>query len=128
VKLSITGLQRALENNQRRIEAMQPRGALGKAVQWGLLTALRYVLQIIHVDTGALRASQRMRLSGLRGTIYIDPAAVNPRGHRPADYGPIEHARGGSHAFYARTDAERGEEIVGGMIRIWARGTLESVR
>ena len=122
--MSIEGLQRALEANQRRIEGLRPRGSLGKAVQWGVLAALRYVLQIVHVDTGALRASQRVEFAKLRGIIFIDPGAVNPRGQRPADYGPIEHARGGSHAFYARTEAERGGDVLEGMAKIWWRGTM----
>lgn len=128
MKVDIRGLQEALERNEARILAQRPRGALGQAVKTGLLGAFRYVLQIIHVDTGALRASQRMELRSLRGVIFIDPTAVNRRGQHPADYGPIGHARGGSHAFYARTEAERGGAILDEMIQIWARGTMGGAR
>lgn len=110
--ITIEGIQHAQEANLRHIAAMQPNGALGRAVQFGTIEAHRYAVAITHVDTGALRASHRMAVSGNHGRIYVDPTTVNPRtGERPAAYALEEHARGGSHAFYARTDAEAGYRI-----------------
>jgi hypothetical protein len=61
---------------------------------------------------GGLRAAHRMQREGLAlWRIYLDPLAVNPRGQRPAVYGPVEHARGGEHAFYERVELERGQDI-----------------
>jgi hypothetical protein len=48
-----------------------------------------------------------MELKGLRGRIYLDPSAINPRtGQKPAVYGYYENKRGGEHAFYDRTVEE----------------------
>ena len=112
MKFSIEGLQQAQQANLYNIAQMKPSGALGRMVQYGTILAHRYTVSITHVDTGALRASHRMKLQGSRGEIYIDPEGVNPRtGAHTAKYGPVEHARGGSHAFYARTEKEAGLSI-----------------
>jgi hypothetical protein len=108
---SVQGLQEIQKANMRHIAAMKPSGGLGRAVMYTTTSAHRHTVSITHVWRymgGGLRASHRMQVSGLRGEIYIDPDAVNPRGQRPAIYGPAEHARGGSHAFYARTENEYG--------------------
>lgn len=124
VKLTIRGLQEAQQANQRRLAELKPSGALGRAVQYATATLQRHAIGITHVDTGSLRASHRMRLEagGLRGVIFIDPGAVNPRsGQKTSVYGPHEHARGGSHAFYARTVSEAGpsvEKQAGMMVRV----------
>ena len=109
--LTITGLQEAQRANLRHIASVKPDGALGDAVKEGTLAAQRYMVSITHVDTGSLRAAELVRLSGLRGEIYIDPSAVNPRGGSPAEYGPAENARGGEHAFMERTATEGLGEI-----------------
>lgn len=111
--LSIKGLQEAQAANQRRIAMMKPHGEVQKAIKEATIGAQRYAIQITHVLTGSLRASHRMKVKGLRGRIYIDPKAVNPRSNqRPAVYGYYENKRGGSHAFYDRTVEEYGEEVV----------------
>lgn len=123
VKLSITGIQEAQAANNRAIAALQPTGALGRAVQYGTVTAHRYAIGLTHVDTGALKASHRMEVTGLRGRIYIDPSTTNPRSRQaPVDYGPYEHDRGGSHAFYARVIDEHGPAIEAEMENIVKRG------
>lgn len=105
---SISGLQETQRANLRHVTAMKPHGAFGRVIQLTTSAAHRYAVTITHVDTGALRASHRMMISGLRGEIYLDKSAANPRGGRTSIYGPIEHARGGAHAFYARTESEYG--------------------
>jgi hypothetical protein len=123
VTLTITGLQEAQAANNRLLARMQPRGALERAVLYGTTAAHRAAVVITHVDTGALRASHRMEVSGLRGRVYIDPGATNPRsGVRTAVYGPMEHARGGGHAFYRRVVDEEGQRILGRMAEIVRRG------
>lgn len=123
--LTIRGLQQAQDRILRAHAAMQPSGAAGQAVQVGTAEAHRYATSITHVDTGTLRIAHRPEVdkSRLRGTVSIDPSAVNPRtGERAADYGPIEHARGGSHAFYRRTATERGQKIAQDMADVIRRG------
>lgn len=113
MSLTIRGLQRAQAMQQRAYAALQPSGALGQAIQYITAHALRYVISITHVDTGALRASHRMLVGPARGSIYLSPVGANPRtGQRPAEYGVYEHARGGEHAFYDRTSAEVGEKLL----------------
>lgn len=112
VKIDIQGLQEAQQGNQRTIAALQPSGAMGRAVQQMTLDAQRYAISITHVDTGSLRASHRVSMNGNRGMVYLDETAVNPRSRaHPAVYGPAEHNRGYPHNFYERTVEERGKEI-----------------
>ena len=113
--VTIEGIQEVQDANLRRIAALQPTGAVGKAIKYGTIRLHRYAVAITHVWKhlgGGLRASHRMAISGLDGKISIDPSAMNPRGQRPADYGPREHARGGTHAFYQRAVDEEGPETV----------------
>lgn len=124
VGLTITGLQAAQAKNLRRVAALQPSGALGRAVLYGTTAAQRAAVANTHVDTGALRASHRMEVGGLRGRVFIAPDAVNPQSNaRTAVYGAYEHARGGNHAFYDRVIAEQGPQIEHEMRRI-VRGAL----
>lgn len=111
-KLTIKGLEAAQAVNRRRIAALQPSSDFGRAVQYAVLELQRYAKGITHIDTSALQASHLGEVSGARGRIYINPAAINPRGFRPEIYGFYEHARGGSHAFYERTVAERGPGVI----------------
>jgi hypothetical protein len=112
VKLTITGIQEAQAKNNRNMAALRPAGALGRAVQYGTIAAHRYAIGVTHVDTGTLKGSHRMEIGGLRGRVYIDPGATNPRsGQRATLYGPYEHQRGGGHAFYQRVIDDYGPEI-----------------
>jgi len=109
IGLSITGLQEAQMDNLKRIARLQPDGELGKAIKDTTIGAHRFAVQITHVWKvlgGGLRASHRAEVKGLRGRVYIDPGAVNPRGQKPSIYGYYENRRGGSHAFYDRTVEE----------------------
>lgn len=125
LKMTIKGIQEAQRANTRAIAAVQTKGGLGRAVRHGMVQAQRYAVAITHVDTGALKASHRMAFTDrggmARGRIFIDPSSVNPRGQKPSVYGPVEHERGGGHAFYARTLDERGMQIAREMGEIVAR-------
>jgi hypothetical protein len=127
IKLTIAGLQEAQAANQRRIAMLQPDGELGEMVRDVTVDLQRYQIAITHIGRyrqaksgryyysrdggiggGALRASSRVDVRGAVGRIYIDPDAVNPlTGRKPGEYGNYEAMRGGSHAFFARTVAER---------------------
>lgn len=108
--LTITGIQEAQAATLRAMAAAKPDGGLGRAVWYAATELHRYAVSITHVDTGALRASEQVAMRGsARAEIYIDPSATNPRtGARTADYGAVENARGGAHAFFERTYNERG--------------------
>ncbi len=122
---SITGLQEAQEANLRIIAAMKPDGRLGETVRYGGTEGHRYAVAVTHVwkyRGGALKASHRIALKGLEATISIDENAVNPRGQRPAIYGPHEHNRGGEHAFYRRVVDEHGNTITKNMRDYFLKG------
>lgn len=124
VSVQIRGLEELQAANIKLLEAINPKGGLAIGVKVATQDLHKYAIGITHVHTGALRAShiadfasggvQTYRygipiVDRAAGRIYIDPAARNPvTGEAPAEYGPVEHARGGSHAFYQRTVSERG--------------------
>ena len=117
----IKDLLKFQNDNNKRIAAMKPSGAAGRALQYGLTALHRYAVATTHRDTGTLAASHIMELdlSSLRGRIYINPSARNPKsGQMAAIYGPHEHARGGQHAFYKRTIDEAGPGVVDDMMRM----------
>ena len=122
--ITIRGIQEAQQDNNQRIAALQPGGSFGRAIQYATAQAHRYALIVTHVQTGALRGSHRMKVSGTRGEIYIDPNSVNPKGAKPSIYGPVEHNRGGTHAFYRRVYDEHGAEIARTAGQIFAQGAL----
>lgn len=115
--VTIEGIQRLQRDNLKTIAALRPGGALGRAVKIATMAVHRYAVRITHVDTGALRGSHQMAFResrrGAEGLVDINRATRNPvHGIPPREYGPIEHARGASHAFYERTYYEAGPEIV----------------
>ena len=70
---TIQGLQEAQQINARQIAALKPSGAFGKAIKAATIEAQRYAMYITHVKTGGLRASHRMKITGLQGEVFIDP-------------------------------------------------------
>ena len=106
VQIRIEGLQQAQAKNRNRIAALEPDGILGQEIKRLALGAHRYAIYVTHVDTGTLRRAHRMAWEekGPRAMIYLSPSATNWRsGRRAWVYGPYEHNRGGTHAFYDRT-------------------------
>ena len=112
--ISIRGLQEAQRSNMRDMAAVKTTGGLGRAIQMVALDAHRFEVSITHVDTGALRASQRVGMDKpARWTIYIDPSATNPRtGQNVNRYAEPENSRGGEHAFAERT-LDQADQFVG---------------
>ncbi|GIK42445.1 MAG: hypothetical protein BroJett011_62780 [Chloroflexota bacterium] len=111
--VTIRGLQELNDLNVRTIAALKPTGAMGRAVKYAVTEGHRFLVSIVHVDTGAYRASNRMEVTADRGQIYVDPGARNPRSKQlVADYAPEEEARGGEHAAYARTVAEINSRVL----------------
>lgn len=102
--LTIQGLQEVQEWNARAIANMRPSGTMGRMIQIVVSQIQRAEIAITHVDTGALRASERMEVNGLRGRTYIDPNALNPQSlELTSVYAVIENARGDPHNFAERT-------------------------
>lgn len=109
IDLTIRGIQEVQARNNARIAMLEPSGVFGRIIKEVTIFTHAEAVKQTHVDTGALRASHRMTVTGVRGRVFIDPGSVNPRTReRPADYGKEEIARGGSHNFYgiARQRAE----------------------
>ena len=101
----------AVQRIERQIAGAAP--GLSQAVGRAAERAMRYAREISHIDTGELQGSHRATYEGSRrATVYVDPSVVNIKGKRPGIYASHEHARGGTHAFYARTVAEQGTAIL----------------
>lgn len=110
----IDAVDRALKDAAK---AANKAGPLGEVVFAAAQHAAAYATEISHVWTGALQESHSIDQAGGRAVVYPNPAVINPISLKsPAEYGPYEHARGGSHAFYARTINERGTDIAQGAI------------
>jgi hypothetical protein len=123
IDITIRGIQEAQRANLSLIRSVKPGGSLEGAVKTATILAQQSAVRKTHVKTGSLRASHRINLQGLRGLVFIDPGATNPRsGNKPAEYGPMEHARGGQHAFYARVMVEDGQSIAQAAGREYLRG------
>jgi hypothetical protein len=113
VKLSITGIQKLQAANNRRLAALKPTGAPGRALKWGTAHLHRVLVANTHVDTGALRASRRMEIVDASSRLFTDPGAINPRdGKRTAFYDEFEEARGGSHAAWRNTYTSQAPYVV----------------
>jgi hypothetical protein len=119
VEYEIRGIQEAQNDNAKRIAALKPQGELGQQIKDLTTSAHRYAISITHVLTGSLRASHRMEVKGLRGRIYLDPGAVNPRSkQKPSIYGYYENRRGGEHAFYDRTVDEYADKAEDAIFKV----------
>lgn len=100
LELEIRGLKETQEAATAVVQALQPDGAAGAAVQFAVLGLHRYMSTIVHVDTGRLKNSLFPQIDGLTGMIV--PNVV---------YAPYEEARGGSHAFMTRTENEQSKQV-----------------
>ena len=104
--VSIQGIQQTQAQLNRLAANNQPNSVVGAAVEGATQAAHRYAIYVTHVDTGALKGAHTYTVRGAHGEVYINPRAQRSDGARPANYGPYEHARGGTHAFYDRTVSE----------------------
>lgn len=129
VRVSIQGTQEAQRKNLKMIRALQPANGLGDAVRYATTYLHRFVVIATHVDTGALRASHRIFVYG-PAEYHIEIDEKSPgfqrytnkagRGQKrasrnvtpPSEYGPYEHDRGGSHAFYEKPYNEKGDRAI----------------
>ena len=109
----IGDIQRAQAANNKVVSELKPRNAYGEAIRNLTTGAQAYAQKITHVDTGGLKASHRVKLyrSQLKGEVSLDQGASRSDGGRPAVYGFFEHQRGGTHAFYERTEKEAGDAL-----------------
>lgn len=110
--LRIYGIEAVEQALDDAAKAASQADELGQAVHVAAQHASAYAIQISHVWTGALQESHSIDQKGARAVIYPNPGVINPISlQSPAEYAPYEHARGGEHAFYARTVNERGQAI-----------------
>ncbi len=110
MRCTIKGIQELQRKNEQMIRALQPGSAFGEAIRQVLIFAHRYAVTITPVDTGALRASHRMKMKAgrLRGEVHIDESTRNPKSNTPPyQYGVYVHRRGGRYAFYSRVLDEK---------------------
>lgn len=105
IEIEIRGLRETQERMERLLEAVSAQGDLEGIVAKGTLRAHRYAVGITHVISGRLKNSHfpRVQVAGNQAYGVVGTNVV---------YAPIEHNRGGTHAFYARTVAEDGAGIV----------------
>lgn len=113
--ITIENYQQVQDANLRRLAALQPKGALGRALQAMVAEAHLYAVSITPVDTGSWRASQ---LTGIdlqigEAWVYVSPSHVNVRsGDLVIDYATEWEDEGGAYAVYKRTAEERGQRIL----------------
>ncbi len=92
------------------------RGIVRDHVTAMLDTMVLYASSISHVWTGMLRQSHTRKYDShtMKGSVFVDPDIQardihgRPKSIMVAEYATIEHAQGGSHAFYERTIKEMG--------------------
>lgn len=115
ISVTLQGIQQLQRDNARAIRELKRNGILDSVARNGAIQAHRYAVTITHVwhdRGGGLRASHRMeKEEDAKYRVFVDPYTINPRGQRVRDYAYQEHERGGTHAFYARVEQERGQEI-----------------
>ena len=133
IQFRLSGLRKLQAANMKLLAGISPAKGLAEGVKVATQLLHRYAINITHVQTGTLKRShladfgsggvQTFRfgfpiVDKAIGRIYINPAAKNPvTGQRPAEYGLLEHRKGGSHAFYKRTVDEHGKFAGGVAIR-----------
>jgi len=98
-RIKIDGLQKAQAANLKMIAALSPKG-VEKGTQAMTIRAFRWVVTMTHVKTGTLKASRRMEVQPLKGTIFT-VGGINPKSGKSAKaYDVPEQARGGTHQTY----------------------------
>ena len=128
VQVNIKGLQELKAANVKAIRALKPKHALGLALKRGTAMIHRLAVRYTPHDTGALRASHRMKIDTRQvlGRVSIDRTAKNPRsGMRTAEYGYYLHEQGqipgvrsGIRAFYEYVYEKYGQRILERMAQI----------
>lgn len=109
LELEVRGLKETQDAARAVVQALQPDGAAGAAIQFSVLGLHRYMTTIVHVDTGRLKNSLFPQVDGLTGMVITN-----------VNYAPYEEARDGSgenatppgpHNFMGRTEKEQGKQI-----------------
>jgi len=122
IQVNIKGLQKLQAANLKAINALKPKHALGKALKEGTAQVHRLSVAYTPHDTGALRASHRIKIDTRQvvGRVSLDRTARNPRsGMRTAEYGYYLHQQGqvpgvrsGIRAFYEYVYERFGTKIL----------------
>ncbi len=106
----------------------------GRPVRKGLArmagSASRFMASITHIDTHTLARAygvdQGIGTSGAFAGVFIIPSIVNPRGQRPAEYGPYEFGRGGDHDALGRTFAQASRFVDPNIVLVLKEAALEA--
>lgn len=115
VELKVQGKQEVQLALVQAFAAVQPDGALGKAVKAATSSVFAGVYGRTHEDTGTLRAAVRLSMEGTMGRVY-NASLKNPRsGARTSVYGPIREALDG---MYRDTFTEDGASIAADALRM----------
>jgi len=99
----VKGYEQLQAANRKLIAAVQPGGALGKAIVYGTQQLQQGVAERAHRNTGTYASSQMADVQGLVGHVYTASNRNPKSGQAASVYGPYEEARGGSHAAYGNT-------------------------
>ena len=118
LNISLTGYDRMLRMLETMGDERTYRGAFRDTIVGMLKLARDYAESITHHLTGGIKENHVMEYDAprMKGNVHINPNAYRRpyngylphRYQRVAEYAVFEHARGGSHAFYARTLQETG--------------------
>lgn len=105
---AVTVVIRGSEKTQRALADMQAQLEPGRGMRstMSLVVGMlhRYAASIVHVDSGRLKNSLFWGI-GIQGDRVIGQVGTN------VSYSIYEHARNGSHAFFARTIREQGPAV-----------------
>lgn len=102
--VEIRGLEEAQRTLNAQLQRVDPRGGLRDTMTLATGMLHRYATGIVHVRTGRLKNSIFWQVESA-GNSIIGRVGTN------VAYAQAEHARGGAHAFFARTVAEEGPSV-----------------
>jgi hypothetical protein len=114
----VQGYEQLQAARMKLVADMQPSGGLGAAVLYATQQYAAGTRGRVHVATGTYRASQTPEVKGLMGTVYTAGNRNPVSGASASVYGPVEEARGGSHAAYATTFEQDTAGIAAEAIRL----------
>lgn len=125
-EVRVTGFYKAKRALEMLADQRFYRGMFKDSLTAVLKDARDYARTITHRVTGELAGAHMYEYDShlMRGWLYIDPRVVYAQGSTlrwPRQYGLYEHSRGGSHAFYERTQREAGRGFASSGIKFMVR-------
>ena len=127
IEINVSQFRRARDAIAMANDSKTWRGMFRDTVPTMLEELCDYAQEITHRRTGWLARSHVWSYDShlMKGRIFINPQNVYLEGSQirwPKVYGPYEHARGGSHAFYQRTVKEHGAAVAITGLSVGVRG------